>query len=157
MRTVRSLLMGKKKSAHQHAREIWAVVLVGLAVLLLLSLLSYHPFDVGNSSVGRQHEVSNFIGPVGAWIGHLTFWALGLAAYVLMLVLAAVGGMLLVGQEVPWRGKVWSGLLLLLASACLLHLVGFEAASRRLNLPSGGGIIGMFVADSTSQIGRAHV
>ena len=85
--------MGKSTSAN-HAREIWAVVLVGVALLLLLSLLSYDPFDVGNSASAGRGAIHNFIGPVGAWIGYLTFSTWGLAGYVLMLVMAAVGAML---------------------------------------------------------------
>ncbi len=136
-----------KKSNHSHAREIWAVALVGLALLLLLSLLSYNPFDVGNSAAGGQRAIHNFIGPVGAWIGYLTFSTWGLGGYVLMVVLGVIGGMLLMGQDVPWRGKVWSGLLLLVSSACLLHLARLESARHALNLPSAGGFVGMFLGD----------
>lgn len=147
--------MGKAANAH-HAREIWAVVLVGAALLLLLSLLSYDPFDVGNSAAGGRASIHNFIGPVGAWIGYLTFSTWGLGAYVLMLVLGAVGAMLLLGREIPWRGKVGAGLLLLLASAVLLHLFGLEGARRALNLPSAGGFVGMFVGDVVARLlGRA--
>jgi S-DNA-T family DNA segregation ATPase FtsK/SpoIIIE len=147
--------MGKSGNA-QHAREIWAVVLVGAALLLLLSLLSYDPFDVGNAAADGRAPIHNFIGPVGAWIGYLTFSTWGLGAYVLMVVLGAVGLMLLLGREVPWRGKVGAGLLLLLASAVLLHLFGLEGARRALNLPSAGGFVGMFLGDLVARLlGRA--
>lgn len=136
-----------KASNRSHAREIWALVLVGTALLLLLSLLSYDPFDVGNAAAGDQRRIHNFIGPVGAWIGYLTFSTWGVGGYVLMLVLGVIGGMLLLGREVPWRGKAGAGLLLLLSSACLLHLAGFESVRQTLNLPSAGGLVGMFVGD----------
>jgi S-DNA-T family DNA segregation ATPase FtsK/SpoIIIE len=139
--------MGKNPKA-SGAREIWAVVLVGLALLLLLSLMSYNPYDVGNvaGSSDAHVGVRNFIGPVGAWISFVAFQGLGLAAYALMVVLGVLGAMLLLGKEVPWRSKVGAGVLLLLASACLLHLAGFEKAQRALNLPdSAGGFLGLFV------------
>ncbi len=136
-----------KQSSHSHVREIWALVLVGVAVLLLLSLLSYNPFDVGNTAAGTQHPIHNFIGPIGAWIAHVTFSVWGIGGYVLMAVLGIIGGMLLLGREVPWRGKVGAGVLLLVSSACLLHIAGMEGARKALNLPSAGGFVGMFVGD----------
>ncbi|MDW8344948.1 MAG: DNA translocase FtsK [Verrucomicrobiae bacterium] len=145
-----------KTSQSGRAREIWAVVLVGSSLLLLLSLVSYHPFDVGNAASGGREPIRNFVGPVGAWIGYLTFSTWGLASYVLMVVVGAIGVMLLLGREVPWRGKVWAGVLLLVASAVLLHLLGLEGARRALNLPSAGGFVGLFVGDFFSRlVGRA--
>lgn len=137
-----------KNSGHSGAREIWAVALVGLALLLLLSLVSYNPYDVGNvaASPDARVGVHNFIGPVGAWISFVTFQGLGLGGYVLMVVLGVLGTMLLLGKEVPWRSKVGAGVLLLVASACLLHIAGFERAQKALNLPdSAGGFLGLFV------------
>jgi S-DNA-T family DNA segregation ATPase FtsK/SpoIIIE len=132
-------------SKHSGAREIWAVVLVGLALLLLLSLISYDPYDVGNAAATGSQPIRNFIGPVGAWIGFVTFATFGLGAYVLMLVLAGIGVILLLGKDLPWRGKIGAGLLLLIASDCLLHLAGLESARKSLNLPNAGGFLGMFI------------
>ena len=135
-----------KQSEHAHAREIWAVVLVGLALLLFLSLISYDTSDVGDVAVSGTHPLKNFIGPVGAWIAWGTFRTFGLAGYILMAVLATIGGMLLLGREIPWRSKVGAGLLLLLSSCCLLHIFGLERAQHAFNLPgSAGGFIGLFV------------
>jgi len=134
-----------KQSEHAHGREICAVVLVGLALLLLLSLISFEKFDVGDAATSGTHPLKNFIGPVGAWIAWGAFRAFGLGAYVLMLVLGVIGGMLLLGQEIPWRSKVSAGLLLLLSSSCLLHIADLERVRRALNLPGAGGFLGLFV------------
>ncbi|HUJ09772.1 MAG TPA: DNA translocase FtsK [Verrucomicrobiae bacterium] len=136
-----------KESKHSGGREIWAVVLVGLSLLLLLSLISYNPYDVGHVAASGRKPVANFIGPVGAWIAFSTFQTFGLAAYGLMAVLAVLGGMLLLGKELPWRGKVGAGVLLLVSLSCLLHVAGLERAQRALNLPaSAGGFLGLLVA-----------
>jgi DNA segregation ATPase FtsK/SpoIIIE, S-DNA-T family len=125
------------------------VVLVGLSLLLLLSLVSYEPFDVGNRASNAVQPVHNFIGPVGAWLAFGTFQVFGVAAYFLMLVLAVIGVLLLLQQEVPWRGKFGAGLLLLLSSSCLLHVAGLRAVVKVLNLPdSAGGYVGLFVGDA---------
>jgi S-DNA-T family DNA segregation ATPase FtsK/SpoIIIE len=133
-----------KTSGHSHVREIWAVVLVGFALLLLLSLISYDPFDVGNSASNGQRAISNFIGPVGAWLAFIAFQSFGIGAYFLMVVLTVIGTTLLLKQELPWRGKVGAGILLLLASCCLLHVAGLERLVKSLNLPdSAGGFVGL--------------
>jgi S-DNA-T family DNA segregation ATPase FtsK/SpoIIIE len=135
-----------KESKQSGAREIWAVVLVGLALLLLLSLVSYHPYDVGNASTSEGQPVRNFIGPVGAWLAHIAFQGFGIGAVFVILVLAVIGTELLLRQELSWSGKASAGLLLLLASCCLLHIAGLDRLVKSLNLPdSAGGFVGFFI------------
>jgi len=135
-----------KESKHSGVREIWAVVLVVASLLLLLSLISYDPYDVGHVAASGHRPVANFIGPVGAWIAFFTFQAFGLAAYGLMAVLAVIGATLLLGKELPWRGKLGAGILLLISLSCLLHVAGLERAQRALNLPdSAGGFLGLII------------
>jgi S-DNA-T family DNA segregation ATPase FtsK/SpoIIIE len=142
-----------KDSKHSGVREIWAVILVILSLLLLLSLISYGPYDVGHVSASDHRSSSNFIGPVGAWIAFATFQAFGLAAYGLMAVLAVIGVTLLLGKEVPWRGKIGAGALLLVSLSCLLHVAGLGRAVRVLNLPdSAGGFLGLFVGGFFQQL-----
>ena len=139
----------KQSEKHSHIREIWAVVLVGLSLLLLLSLVSYNPKDWPNTVSTVNPPVTNFIGPVGAWLAFTTFQVFGVGAYVLMLVLAVIGVLLLLQQEVPWRGKFGAGLLLLLSASCLFHIAGLRGVVKSLNLPdSAGGYVGLFVGDS---------
>ena len=139
----------KQSEKHSHIREIWAVVLVGLSLLLLLSLISYNPKDWPNTVSTVNPPVTNFIGPVGAWLAFTTFQVFGVAAYVLMLVLAVIGVLLLLQQEVPWRGKFGAALLLLLSASCLFHIAGLRGVVKSLNLPdSAGGYVGLFVGDS---------
>jgi DNA segregation ATPase FtsK/SpoIIIE, S-DNA-T family len=135
-----------KDSKHSGIREIWAVVLVVASLLLLLSLISYDPYDVGHVAASGHKAVGNFIGPVGAWIAFFTFQTFGLAAYGLMAVLAVIGATLLLGKELPWRGKLGAGILLLISLSCLLHVAGLERAQRALNLPdSAGGFLGLII------------
>ena len=125
------------------------MVLVGLSLLLFLSLISYDPFDVGNRVGNAVQPVHNFIGPVGAWLAFCAFQVFGVGAYIFMLVLAVIGVLLLLQQAVPWRGKFGAGLLLLVASSCLLHIAGLRGVVKNLNLPdSAGGYVGLFVGDA---------
>jgi S-DNA-T family DNA segregation ATPase FtsK/SpoIIIE len=135
-----------KRSERSHGREIWALVLVGLALLLLLSLISFDKFDVGDVAASGAHPLKNFIGPVGAWIAYAMFKTWGLAAYMLMLVLGVIGAEMLMGKELSWRGKIAAGCLLLVSFTCLLHLSGLKGAQEYYNLPdSAGGFVGLFV------------
>ena len=137
--------MGKDQK-QSGAREIWAVVLVGLALLLLFSLISYNPDDVGNASVSDNQPVRNWIGPAGAWLAFVTFQAFGVGAYFVMVVLAVIGAEMLLRRELSWSVKASAGLLLLLAACCLLHIAGLQRVIRALNLPdSAGGFVGLFV------------
>jgi S-DNA-T family DNA segregation ATPase FtsK/SpoIIIE len=144
-----------RDSKHSGAREIWAVVLVFVALLILLSLISYEPYDVGHAAATPQARVGvqNFVGPVGAWIAFVAFQSFGIGAYILMLVIGLIGAMLLLGKQLPWRGKVGAAVLLLVSSCCLLHVAGLERAQRALNLPdSAGGFVGLFVGGFSQKI-----
>jgi S-DNA-T family DNA segregation ATPase FtsK/SpoIIIE len=77
-------------------REIVAVVLITLGLLLLLSLLSYIPGDRpsnNGTSVGPSaaSPSKNLIGTVGAATASTLFWLIGAGAYVLPLFLIHVG------------------------------------------------------------------
>jgi S-DNA-T family DNA segregation ATPase FtsK/SpoIIIE len=77
-------------------REIVAVVLITLGLLLLLSLLSYIPGDRpsnNGTSVGPSaaSPSKNLIGTVGAATASALFWLIGAGAYVLPLFLIHVG------------------------------------------------------------------
>jgi len=148
--------MAKKSENSGHAREIWAVVLVLAALLLLFSLISYSPKDWPNTSATDGMPVGNFIGRVGAVLSYVFFLLFGVGAYVLMLVLGGLGAVLLLGKEVPWRSKIGAGVLLVVSAACLLHMMGLEVARKKLELASAGGMVGMFVGDvSAPLVGRA--
>ncbi len=60
--------------------------------------------------------------------------------------------MLLLGHEVPWRSKVGAGILLVIAASVLLHLLGLQSATRRWNLASAGGFVGLFVGDGSKAL-----
>jgi len=63
-------------------REFLGLLLIVLGVLVLLSLLSYHPDDWPNSS--QRFPVNNWMGLVGAWIAyHLFIYTIGYPVLVL--------------------------------------------------------------------------
>jgi S-DNA-T family DNA segregation ATPase FtsK/SpoIIIE len=140
--------MGTNRSAHSSGREIMAVIMVGLALLLLLSLISYDPQDVGIRAGTDSGAIHNFIGPVGAWIAVVSYFGFGLAAWVVMAVLIVTGILILAGNEISWKTKSIAGVLLVLASCCLLHIIDLRGAIDKLGLPdSSGGLVGLWVGE----------
>jgi len=77
-------------------REVFLLLLFGMALSLLLALFSFHPGDPGWSSTGSGEPVRNLFGPVGAWVSDVL---LSLFGYVALLGSAA--GLLLLLQT--WR------------------------------------------------------
>lgn len=64
-------------------REIWGVVIGVLALLLVLSLLSYDPMDRSFNTPSGNVDTANFGGIVGAYLADFLLQGLGLASYLL--------------------------------------------------------------------------
>jgi len=71
-------------------REIWGVVITVLAILLVLSLVSYEPSDRSFNTPSGSINPSNWGGVVGAYLADFLLQGLGLATYLLPLFLFAV-------------------------------------------------------------------
>lgn len=129
-------------------REIIGLSLLAFSVLLGLSLISYRPHDISIYQSPPNHPTANIIGLVGAWSAYLLFLLLGLAGYVLPVVLAVQGVLCLAGDEhVPGlklgHKLAWMSLLLICA-ACLLELMHAPVSrmAAELNLAFAGGALG---------------
>jgi len=59
------------------------ISLLVLCVILFLALLSYSPDDPGWSHTGNRDQVTNLIGPAGAWLADILFALFGIMAYLL--------------------------------------------------------------------------
>src|SRR3989338_1056042 len=71
-------------------REILGVVIFALALLIALSLLSYHPTDRSLNTPSGSLQTQNWGGIVGAYLADLLLQGLGLSAYLLAIFLFAV-------------------------------------------------------------------
>jgi S-DNA-T family DNA segregation ATPase FtsK/SpoIIIE len=126
-------------------REAALLLLLPLVAYLLLSLGSYHPSDPGWSHAGSSGDVHNLGGTIGAWISDIGFYFVGLAAWLLPLLLLGAGWRALDGEtreatpvESPLR--LIGGVALIASSAALAHLHLFHPDS---SLPANaGGVLG---------------
>jgi len=123
--------------------DIIGLVLMGVAVLLLVALLSYSPHDVSANGTSVNHPARNWIGPFGAWMAYYWFYWFGAGAYVAPFLLMVVGlGCFFEHLAYLRRRWVWA---LVLQVCCLglfeLYKGVFSGFSKKVSaLP--GGILG---------------
>lgn len=141
----------KKSESKSLANEVLAVMLVGIAALLLLSLVTYDPKDPSWNSATPKQEPSNIIGVFGAYTGDFFLQLFGLAAFVIpiLLVLIAARAFFSDRVEIPARKAIGSALLLLTFSG---FLALFPKAEFNIleHLRSNGGAVGYVLEDALS-------
>jgi DNA segregation ATPase FtsK/SpoIIIE, S-DNA-T family len=77
---------------NRRLNEVTGMVLLVTASLLFLALASYHPTDPSLNTVGGTgRPINNWIGLIGAWSSDLLFQMEGVAAFLIPLMLGAVG------------------------------------------------------------------
>ncbi len=153
--------MAKRKSKNKKRKKgepygAWANVaglaIVCLAVLVLLSLASYHPHDTTNGKTPPNDPLQNACGAWGAWTASLLYEGFGLSAFALGLVLLCWGAGLSVGRVPSYIGlRIAGSGFLVCALASIDGLVHFSA----LGLPdkawllnaNEGGQVGAYFAD----------
>jgi S-DNA-T family DNA segregation ATPase FtsK/SpoIIIE len=139
--------------SHQHGvNDVIGIVLCLAGLLLLCALFSYDPNDIPDVvTTAPNNPLNNLIGPVGAHLGLWLFWAFGLTAYMIPLLLILFGMGYIVGflSYLP-RRWIWGAVLLI---CCMGFLSMFEVDLRlrswvldHLRIPPGsGGLVGSFL------------
>jgi DNA segregation ATPase FtsK/SpoIIIE, S-DNA-T family len=135
-------------------REGTLWVLTALALILLLALLSYHPQDPGFADTGEPGPVSNWIGPVGAWLAGFFLLLFGRPAYLFPVVMAYAGWLVHKEHALPEgrsRLNTWlraAGFILTLVTSCGLATLHWNGAA----LPnSAGGVLGELAGQSSAR------
>jgi S-DNA-T family DNA segregation ATPase FtsK/SpoIIIE len=132
-------------------RESAFWVLAGLALILLLALLSYSPLDPAFSLSSGDGAVSNRMGPAGAWFADLAFLLFGESAYLFPVLVLIAGVFLFRGEKMPGNGPLIYrsvGFVLALATSSGLATLHFEALEMR---ETAGGILGQIVGRGLEQ------
>ncbi|MES2682709.1 MAG: DNA translocase FtsK 4TM domain-containing protein [Pseudomonadota bacterium] len=135
-------------------REALSLLLFGLAMLLLLSLLSYHPDDPGWSSSGDGSPLHNWMGKGGAWLSNTLLSLTGFVSFVLPLALGWLGFRLLQGQRsaqaLPVGLRVLAGFIAVLSLAGVLGVQ--SRAPGEWTPQGGGGLLGAALSDWLSAL-----
>lgn len=134
-------------SQNPRLNELIGSLGITLALLIALSLLSYHPgdasFNVAVQPTGAS-PANNWIGPVGAHVADLLFQFLGYAAFLLPAGILALGMRWFRSQAVESPvAKLFGHFLLILSLATLCALLRFPEV--RGALPPGG-VVGLLLA-----------
>jgi S-DNA-T family DNA segregation ATPase FtsK/SpoIIIE len=144
----------RTKTAHRKslANEVFAVILVAAAVLLLLSLLTYDPNDQTLNSVGPAREPRNLIGIVGAAIADLFLQLFGLASLLVpfLFLLIAARAFFSASSRMPFKKMAGAALLLCATSGllALLPKLDLNLLTRSYN----GGAAGQLVEEGLSNL-----
>ena len=121
-------------------REALSLLLFGLAMLLLLSLVSHHPDDPGWSSSGAGSVLHNWMGRGGAWLSNTLLSLTGFVSFALPLALAWLGFRTLNGDSgalvLPLGLRVLAGFVAVLSFSGLL---GVQSPLPGAWTPQGGG------------------
>ncbi|HAS84004.1 MAG TPA: cell division protein FtsK, partial [Verrucomicrobia bacterium] len=118
-----------------------------LALLVLLSLVSYDWTDIASLSTPPNRPPNNWIGQVGAYIGYLLWMTAGVGAW-LVPVWLSITGLRIALQRGPVRAKsLWAAGCMALFAA-LLDLHGLVDIQTVRNITHNGGIVGWLVTHS---------
>ena len=145
----------------QHGlREGAMLVLVAIALFFLTALVTYDPSDPGWSYTGSRNGIENAAGVVGAWFADVLFSLFGYLAYLLPVMIAYSGWLVMRGvrtdtsdNDISYRvlGIRWSGFLVTLASGCALTSLHFVTPAGALPI-DGGGILGQWLGDELAGV-----
>ncbi|WP_187027615.1 DNA translocase FtsK [Persicimonas caeni] len=121
-------------------REIGGLVLVALALVILLSILSFDPADL--EAAGAP---GNLIGPVGVRVGDALLYLFGVGSFFFDALLWYLGFMLIVGRLIEWKWSEIGGQLLFVLSGAMLSHLFFVDYTLFGHMP--GGLVGEFTGE----------
>jgi len=118
---------GDNSNLHNGFNDVIGIALLALALLLLVSQLSFDRYDLSSVRVPPNKEIHNWIGTIGAYLAWLTFIPFGLAAYLLPWISAAFGVAYLLNVLTYLRERLgwcllWTALLFVSITG-VLHLM----------------------------------
>jgi len=139
--------------------DVIGIALLVVALLLLVSQLSFDRFDISYIKEPHNKPVHNWIGPFGAYLGWFSFLPFGLAAYLLPWIFAVFGVAFLLNfpghLRERWRwSALWTGLFLVSVTG-LLHIFGgagwFGKIHENIGAPNAGGWLGYLTFGQTEK------
>jgi len=127
--------------------EAVAVVFLFAGLFLLVSLVSYSPFDPSWNTATFAAKPVNLMGRLGAVLADLLLQAFGLAAYAFPILILALGWNWVRSSAIRTPGAKVIGSALLVGSTCAAF--GFGTSWRPIaNLLPPGGVVGAVLADA---------
>jgi S-DNA-T family DNA segregation ATPase FtsK/SpoIIIE len=139
----------KQKEFPSGTRIIAGLILFPLALILLLSLISYDWHDV--TFLFRQlpdaTSPQNWIGPIGAWSAYILFLLFGFGAYAIPLWIGVTGLLMVFKRGGFLVSSLWSTLAMI-ALVALMDLYGMVEVAAKLNITDDAGLLGWLITHS---------
>jgi len=155
--------MARKSDDAPHSKnginDVIGIALLVVALLVLVSQLSFDRFDISFYKEPHNKPVHNWIGPFGAYLGWFSFLPFGLAAYLLPWIFAVFGVAFLLNfpghLRERWRwSALWTGLLLVSVTGLLYIFSGagwFGKIHENIGAPNAGGWLGYLTFGQTQK------
>lgn len=142
--------------------EFLGVALFATSLFWLVALTTYDPTDpVWFFSAGSQEPASNFAGRVGAFLAELSYQVVGFSAYLLPLVVAALGWHFFWcrSSDSPYTKAAVVGLTLCCSSSFLSLAFGLDVPTSRSFQVGGylGGWLALWLAEYLNRTGSIIV
>jgi len=146
-----STITDQARIQHSILREGALIGCAVIAVILLLTLLSYDPADPGWSRTGSNDQISNAVGPAGAWLSDVFFYVFGQLAYLFPLLVGYQVIKIFREYRLEPASQVSHHLALRILGFVLIMIAGsalvFFRGSPQSLLPQGdGGLLGHSIA-----------
>lgn len=143
--------MARKSSVetkpHHGLNDVVGIILLGLALLLLVAMMTYDARDISQNFVAsKKPPIQNMIGPFGAHLAYIVFLAIGVTAYLLPFVLLFLGlGCFF--EKFAYLRRRWPWALVMMISLMGLfeRMDGWRLFAHlrdKLNCGNAGGLVG---------------
>ncbi|MDZ4817206.1 MAG: DNA translocase FtsK [Verrucomicrobiota bacterium] len=127
--------------------DVGGLALLGLSLLLFFSLFSYSPGDYFYVSSTEQKEIGNAGGNIGMWMSFFLFFTIGLASYLLPILVLLSAWTLGIKKEVVRLPQLVWAVVMLLSVACFVQLVVPTLGIKRFSYVGSGGFIGKLLTE----------
>lgn len=152
---------------NRRVREGVLILSAGIAIFLLLALLTYHAADPGWSHTSKMTKVANAGGRVGAVFADLLLYLIGYMAYVLPLMLLYAAWVYYKNRGEPISEYKYyflslkiAGFILILTTGCSLASLHIVASHRFVSFTAGGilgNAIGLGMASVLNIVGASLI
>ena len=148
--------MARKSSVetkpHHGPNDVVGIILLGLALLLLVAMLSYDARDISRNYVASQKPPNhNLIGPLGAHLAYFVFIVTGVTGYLLPFVLLFLGlGCFFERFAYLRRRWPWAVVMMISLMGLFERVDGWRLFAHlrdRLNCGNAGGLVGFTMFD----------
>ncbi|MBL9136714.1 MAG: DNA translocase FtsK [Verrucomicrobiales bacterium] len=138
--------VANESSLNRGRRDWIGLVLVAIAMVWLLSLLSYDRLDLRANTARPNDPAHNWIGPIGAWWGDLSFFFFGASAFLLPVGVLIYGlGCLAEAFAFARRRWIWLVLLVVVTAGF------FDLNARFIGQVLGGDLAGGLLGNLLNQ------